>query len=131
MSEEEIIQWEIMENDDKELAQIEQVPLSYEDKKLAKNQQFIKSVLENYEFNREMADGTTTIAKGDAESILKSIFDDANSVVTQNNSWQIIPDYKARAQIKLRILESMGIIKKNNVEVKVNFLNLLFNSEGN
>jgi hypothetical protein len=45
-----------MEKDDKELARVEQVPLSYEDKKLAKNQQFIKSVLENYEFRKEMAD---------------------------------------------------------------------------
>lgn len=123
---EEIIEWQIMEKDDKELARVEQVPLSYEDKKLAKNQQFIKSVLENYEFRKEMADWTVEVVKWDPESMLKSVFDDANSVVMQNNKGDILPDFAKRAQLKLKLLEAAGIIKQKVPEVRVNFLNLLF-----
>lgn len=106
--------------------QTSQPIINFEDKKLAKNQQFIKSVLESYEFKRYLKDGTIEIIKWDPESMLKSIFDDANSVITQNNAGDIIPDYKARAQLKIKLLEAAGIIKQKAPEVKISFLNLLF-----
>ena len=99
--------------------------------KLSQQEKFVRDVLKDYEFYREYVDPETwetktQIMKSDPESMLKQIFDDANSVITQNNKWDIIPDYKARAQLKIKLLESMGIIKPKQPEVKINFLSMLF-----
>lgn len=116
---------EIIEAQNIETPLVEQNPqemLSFDDKKLAKNQKFIKDVLENYEFHKP--DGT--VIKWDMESMLKSIFDDANSVIIQNNKGDIIPDYKSRAQLKIKLLEAAWVIRPKQTEIKVNFLSLLF-----
>ena len=54
------------------------------------------------------------------------MFEEANKIISQNNKGDVICDYAARAKLKLELLRAMGIIKKNQVEVKLNFLNLLF-----
>lgn len=126
------VEWEIKEFMDWELVQEEPTTLSEQQNfRLSPQEEFVKKVLEDYEFVEETVDPDTGLAqhkihRADAESMLKSLFDDANKVISQNSKWDIIPDYAARAKLKLELLKSMGVIKDKVVEVKVNFLNLLF-----
>jgi hypothetical protein len=87
-------------------------------------------VLKDYEFEETYIDAfwieKTRTVKADPKSMLRQVFDESNKVVTQNARWDIIPDYKSRAQLKIKLLEGMGVVKWKQVEVKVNFLNLLF-----
>ena len=94
-------------------------------KRLSQQETYVRDVLSNYEFKQDLADWSTKTIKADPESMLKQVFDEANSVITQNARWDIIPDYKSRAQLKIKILESMGIIKSKQPEIKINFLNML------
>ena len=105
--------------------------------RISEQEKYVRSILQDYSFEKktykkEFVDWEmkiveeTELVKADAESIIKEIFNDANSVITQNNNGDIIPDYKARAQLKIKLLEAMGIIKPKQQEIKINFLSLLF-----
>lgn len=128
----EVISWEIMDSFDWGLVESSPTPLSNnKDMKLSTQEEFVKNVLDNYEFCEDYVDAETwlikqKIHKADAESLLKSMFDDANKVITQNSKWDVIPDYNARAKLKLELLRAAGIIKPKQTEIKINFLSLLF-----
>lgn len=102
-----------------------------QDMKLSKQEEYVRDVLKDYEFTEEYMDpetGTmkTRTVKWDPESLIKQIFDESNKIITQNAKGDIIPDYKARAAVKYKLLESMWIIKPKQTEIKINFLSLLF-----
>lgn len=107
------------------------------EQKVSEQELYVRNVLKDYTFQRKVYKRemvgwemqiveSTEDVKADPESIIKELFNDANSVITQNNNGDIIPDFKARAQLKIKLLESMGIIKPKQTEVKINFLSLLF-----
>lgn len=127
------INWEIVEHIENQLSQDDEVTdLSIPQKmRLSPAEEFVQSVLKDYTFEQEVFDEETWTTKiisrkADAESLIKQIFDDANRVVTQNNKWDILPDYAARAKLKLELLKWMGILKKDQPDIKINFLSLLF-----
>lgn len=88
------------------------------DMKLSSQEQFVLDVLKNYEWE--------DWRKVDPESLIKEIIEDSDQIMSQNARWDVIPDYKSRAQLKLELLRAAWIVKKNTPEVKINFLNLLF-----
>ena len=94
--------------------------------KFSPNEDFVKTVLEKCEIKTRDRDWNEIMVKGDPESLLKQVFEDSQKIVTQNAKWDILPDYKSRAQIKLKLLESMWVVKWKQPDVKVNFLNILF-----
>ena len=104
--------------------------VSIDESKLSEQEKFVRSVLKDYSFEKKTfnSDWTTNIEyiKADPAEILKQIFDDANSAISQNASGDIIPDHKTRATLKLKLLEAMGVVKPKQLEVKVNFFSLLF-----
>jgi len=116
MNEEEIIWWEIVDaRTQEQLAMLDETKISEQEK-------FVREVLKDYEY---ICSDWSTI-KADPVSMLKQVFDDSNNAISQNAKWDIIPDYKTRANLKIRLLESMWVIKKNVPEVRINFLSLLF-----
>lgn len=129
---------EIVDHVDNQLPQESEVTdLSMiQDMKLSKQEEYVRDVLKDYEYTEEYYDpesGTmkTRTSKWDPESLIKQIFDESNKIISQNAAWDIIPDYKARTAVKIRLLESMWILKKNLPDVKINFLSLLFGSKWN
>jgi len=94
--------------------------------KFSPNEWFVKNVLEKCEIKTIDRDWNEIMVRWDPESLLKQVFEDSQKIVTQNAKWDILPDYKSRAQIKLKLLESMWVVKWKQPDVKVNFLNILF-----
>lgn len=126
----EVMEWEVVNfmKDDKEPQTKIAIPKNM---KTSAQEDFVQSALDWYVFEESIVDPLTWQVvvvehSAEASSIIKDLFDDANKVITQNSQWDIIPDYAARAKLKIEILKSMWIIKNKQVEVKVNFLNLLF-----
>lgn len=113
----------------------EQLLAIIDDKKLSQQEQFVFNALKDYEYHKTVrtvdpetgiVTEATEMISGNPVEMIRQIFDEANEIVTQNAKGDIIPDFKARAQIKMKLLEGMGVMKKKQVEVKVNFLSLLF-----
>jgi len=101
--------------------------------KFSQQERFVRSVLEDYEFEKKTQTivdwkivETIEMVKWDPASMLKQVLDDANSAITQNAKWDVIADHKTRAQLKIKILESMWVIKPKQAEIKVNFMSMLF-----
>lgn len=122
MNEEEV-KWEIMEMEDVNQEQTNNVLATFDDKKLAKNQKFIKDVLAELTFE----DDEWNMQKVTPELLIKQVYEESNKIITQNNKGDIIPDYKSRSQMKIKLLESMWVIQPKQPEVRINFLSLLFN----
>ena len=131
------VEWEIVDHVDSqlppEIGDVTDLSMM-QDMKLSKQEEFVRETLKDYTFEKKyyvkndewVLEERTELISADPASMLKAIFDDANSVITQNNNWDTIPDYKARANLKIKILESMGVIKPKQKEVTINFLSLLF-----
>lgn len=127
------VTWEIVAHIANQLPQEGDVAdlSTVQDMKLSRQEEYVREVLKDYEFTEEYMDPETGImktrtVKWDPESLIKQVFDESNKIITQNAKGDIIPDYKARAAVKIRLLESMWVLKKNVPDVKINFLSLLF-----
>lgn len=99
--------------------------------KLSPQEEFVQNVLENYEYKETYIDPetwieTTKTVKADPKSLLEDIIKESNKVITQNAKWDIIPDYAARAKLKMELLKAAGIVKPKTAEAKINFLSILF-----
>lgn len=99
--------------------------------KLSPQEEFVQRVLEDYQYEETYTDPetwieTTRTVKADPKSLLEDIIKESNRVITQNARWDIIPDYAARAKLKMELLKAAGIIKTKTAEVKINFLSILF-----
>ena len=115
---EEIISQEMME-----METAQQGISLFDDKKLAKNQKFIKDVLAWLTYKDEhWVERQVT-----PELLIEQLYFDSTNVMLMNNQWDIYPDYKARAGLKRKLLEDIGVIKPKQPEVRINFLSLLFN----
>lgn len=124
--------WEIVNIDDKE--HDSGLSLGGGEFKLSPQEMFVKEVLEWYEVTETVVDPITgeeklVTKKADPETLIKQIIKDADSVVTQNNKWDILPDYAARAKLKLELLRAAGIVKWKQPEVKLNFFSILFGKQ--
>ena len=101
-----------------------------QDLKLSPQEEFVKSVLDNYSYEQEIMNEDWTISvvthKADPESLLKQVIEDSNKIITQNAKGDIIPDYNARAKMKMELLKAAGVVKWKQPEVKLNFFNILF-----
>lgn len=99
--------------------------------KLSPQEEFVQRVLEDYQYEETYTDPetwieTTRTVKADPKSLLEDIIKESNRVITQNAKWDIIPDYAARAKLKMELLKAAGIVKPKTAEVKINFLSILF-----
>lgn len=99
--------------------------------KLSPQEEFVQRVLEDYQYEEAYTDPETWIeitrtVKADPKSLLEDIIKESNRVITQNARWDIIPDYAARAKLKMELLKAAGIVKPKTAEVKINFLSILF-----
>lgn len=99
--------------------------------KLSPQEEFVQRVLEDYQYEEAYTDPetwieTTRTVKADPKSLLEDIIKESNKVITQNARWDIIPDYAARAKLKMELLKAAGIVKNKQPEVRINFLSLLF-----
>jgi hypothetical protein len=121
MNEEKVTEWEIVDMEE----QVNNL-VTLDETKLSEQEKFVRSVLQDYEYVYTNMNWEEIRIKADPVSILKQIFDDANSAISQNAKWDIIPDHKTRANLKIKLLEACWVIKPKAVEVKVNFLSLLF-----
>lgn len=99
--------------------------------KLSPQEEFVQRVLEDYQYEETYTDPetwieTTRTVKADPKSLLEDIIKESNRVITQNARWDIIPDYAARAKLKMELLKAAGIVKNKQPDVRINFLSLLF-----
>ena len=122
MNEEEV-KWEIMEMEDVNQEQTNNVLATFDDKKLAKNQKFIKDVLAELTFE----DDEWNVQKVTPELLIKQVYEESNKAMLMNNKWDLYPDHKSRFNMKMKLLESVWVVKKDVPDIKINFLSLLFN----
>lgn len=113
--------------DDREIIPVDEVGWSTSlqtpnDMKLSPQEQFVLDILNRYQ-------SEDWERKADPESLIKEIIEDSDQVMLQNARWDVIPDYKSRAQLKLELLKAAWVVKKNTPEVRINFLNLLFGNK--